>query len=490
MSCLKRLNIGSVSTSFLKWGLVLLVGELFILPPLDTDLGWQLRYGAHLFFSHRPWYQNHLTFFLPNYHWNHSYTLYQLLVFIVYRWMGFPGLALLSGIVVGLTYYLLIKRFSLSLSLFSLLIFYASGWGVSLLGIRSQLFTLLGLAGLSSFFPFSIPFKKKDVWLVFFLFSLWANLHGGFILGLFYLLTKVVFDGLDKGRKELFKGILVLLAAVAGSLLNPFSFKIYFEIYRHTYYPLNRLIAEWVPPGPFGVFFIVVALVSVFLIFTFLFQEEKGFLTWPVGGYLFLFLVFSYLGLKARRHLPLVGIGYLFLLNQVVPKISLNEPRLKQIKLKFNFLFFLGLIVLIVNFLPSKVRMLSSLSANWSSPLIGSRYPRLATEWLKQHPHTCHYLFNAYEWGGYLEWQLPFLKVFVDGRMPAWKTISQKSPYTFYLEVIQAKDGYLSRLDTYGADCLLIGKGTFLDLALNTNSQRKWQRLVEGPRGVLYVKLR
>lgn len=46
-------------------------------------------------------------------------------------------------------------------------------------------------------------------------------------------------------------------------------------------------------------------------------------------------------------------------------------------------------------------------------------------------------IFNTYEWGGYLIWKLPKMKVFVDGRMPAWKDDFGRYPYAVFLAILQ-----------------------------------------------------
>ena len=79
-------------------------------------------------------------------------------------------------------------------------------------------------------------------------------------------------------------------------------------------------------------------------------------------------------------------------------------------------------------------------------------------------------VFSAFEWGGFLIWQLPASKVFVDGRTPAWTSPLGESPYTTYLKIIQAQAGWSQILDQYHTDYLLIPQGSFLDLLLQKDA--------------------
>jgi hypothetical protein len=47
-------------------------------------------------------------------------------------------------------------------------------------------------------------------------------------------------------------------------------------------------------------------------------------------------------------------------------------------------------------------------------------FPHKAIAFLKQYPPAGN-LFSIYNWGGYLTWQLPEKKMFIDGRMNSWR---------------------------------------------------------------------
>lgn len=113
-----------------------------------------------------------------------------------------------------------------------------------------------------------------------------------------------------------------------------------------------------------------------------------------------------------------------------------------------------------------------------------TKYPCQA---IKNYPQLSGNVFSMYEWGGFLIWQKPNIKVFVDGRMPAWKDENGKSPYQVFLEIIQTQPGWNEQLRKWGTNYLLIGRGTFLNLFLQNDSIKYgWQEEYRNDVAVIY----
>lgn len=454
----------------------------YLLPPVDPDLGWHLRYGQYIFQNHRVMRENEIGFFLPHYQWPQSYSLYQLTLFLIYRLGSFWGIAISGALVSAaiFTPFIFLKKLNPWLILIiPMMIFFLAP--VTSLGYRSQLWSVLGCSLLYWFLIQEKPFSKKYLFLFPLAFALWTNLHGGFVLGLALIAIALGEAVLQKNfARAKFLG-LILATSFLATFLNPFGGKIYQEIIRHSWYPLNKLIAEWTPPG--RIHFAALSFISILIALILgadslsknrpqakIIPRKKHFLFLLVSG-----VFFTFLGLKARRHLPFFGLAAAnFFL------ASFPSPRLlKKGKI--------GIILLSLSFILIRV-------FHWPQIDPQGRFicqskvsqPCAAVAFLKENPHLCHRLYHAYEWGGFLDWQLPNIKTFVDGRMPAWPTPAGKSPYTIYLEIIQARPGFNQRLINYGADCLLIGRGTFLDLALKEKPSLSWQPIYEDKQAVLY----
>lgn len=477
-----------------NWFMVLFLIAIFfiyLLPPIDTDLGWHLRYGEHIWKTHAVWKTNEIGFFLKNYQWAHSRNLSQLLIFIVFNYFGFWGLTLLNALVMTLVFLFVYRSYSkriIFLILSSIFIFLISN-AVTNLGLRSQLFTFLGISFLFYYLLTNQNFTWKRIFPFPLIFLVWANLHGGFILGFvllaFTLLEKIILKKvLRKEAGQILKLTIAIIASFLSTLINPFGVKTYSEIFRHSWYPLNKLIAEWLPPSKTSVFLI---LTSVSLVFLGLIIQKNfsSFLKKKRSIFLALnWLFFLFFAMKAKRHLPLFGLASIHFLAHIFS--------IKKTKPSSCFLFSRKAAIFAVLALSILYRLknLPDLSKGWDSICRLSRWPLpcAAVEHLKTSPKACPHIFNAYEWGGFLAWHLPQSKTFVDGRMPAWPTSERKSPYTIYLEIIQAKEGFEEKLDQYQADCLFISQGTFLDLELKNNSHYLWEKTYEDEIAVIYQR--
>lgn len=436
----------------------------FLLPPMDPDLGWHLRCGQTILERQGFCSQNQFSSFMADYYWTNHYWLYQAVLFFIWKKFGLWGLSIFNAIIVTTIFFifnLIIKGYHLEkkLAIILTLIF---NWSVFSFGIRSQLLGILYFT-----FVFLLVFKEKFIYLPL-IFLLWANTHGSVILGLVFLFL----FSLNNLRL-----VPISFFSFLTTLINPFGLRIFEEAYRHfNTAHLEKLIAEWVPPHPLKQ--VVVLLGGFFLVFI----SNKTFLP--------LIISFSFLSLKARRNLPFFFILFFVLLfkNQSFKKWL--SPWLKKKSLRKDLLLFASLVIL---FFGLFVRLPQTLKINssWQNYCQASNltYPLEAINFLKNQPEKGN-LFNRYEWGGFLVWQLPEYKVFVDGRMPAWSTPSGKSPYTIYLETLQTQPGWQKTLNEYDINWILISPKTFMDLKLRPDpSHFGWQEVYRDKISVVYKRV-
>ncbi len=450
---------------------------LFWLAPLDTDLGWHLRNGQTFLTKGKILTHNEYTYYLKGSYFTNPTLFYEIILALVFRLAGFWGLTFLASFLLTLTFWLFLKinpQLPKIGFLGSLLVIFA-GWLVFFLGIRSQLLTVTFLVLL-----FYLLLKKEIKQLMFILpllFFFWVNSHGGFFLGLFVLLTAVVCFGFWQ-KVSPFYFLLASLFSFLATLLNPYGLAVYDWPIKHLKTPMSTLIAEWVAL-PLGVQ-LIVFFVFVFLFNLFLTSQNKEKFFWLVNLSFFTLLAFL-----AKRNLVFFG------LTAVLAFLRLFQDQLFVWEKKKNwqapFLLFLttGILLIFLVLVPKNFQIITDWSVYCAAG--PSRYPCAAVEFIKKNPPAGVNVFNTYEWGGFLEWQLPDYQYFVDGRMPAWSTPEGKSPYSVYLDIIQAQPGYQVILDKYQTDWLLIGRGTFLDLAL-TKDDLIWQKIYEDELAVIYER--
>ena len=457
---------------------VLSIAIIFFLAPIDTDLGWHLRYGDYFWQTGSFLTTNKLTYFLPGYLWPNSYTLYQIIVSAFYKFGGLTSLTLLYSFLAACTFLIFdatYPKFN-KINYFSFLFVVLFGWSVFRFGLRAQIYSFVFLI-LLNFLIKKDNFKAKLFIPV--LFLLWVNTHGAFVVGFILLGTELV-RLLVKKDYDKFRSLLLMSAISLGAtLINPYGIKIYEEVLRHAEVPMKSLIAEWVEPPI--LFKLAITLFAATLGFLILHKDakKKVYLLLPL-------LAFSYLGYSARRNLGLASIGYIFVVYELVAPFIGKLKDNTYLSKTYILLTFLILVYFSVSQVPTAV----SLDIDWVKYCNNGMlpYPYKAVEYIKREAIPGENVFSSYEWGGFLEWQLPEYKFFVDGRTPAWPTPEGKSPYTVYLEIIQAQPGYEELLKLYDTDWMLVPANTYLDIELTREKKAVWKEVYRDEISAIYLK--
>ncbi|HNL90242.1 MAG TPA: hypothetical protein PKH05_14285, partial [Nitrospira sp.] len=104
-----------------------------------------------------------------------------------------------------------------------------------------------------------------------------------------------------------------------------------------------------------------------------------------------------------------------------------------------------------------------------------TEYPIEAVRWVRSHRRELGTrLYNDYGVGGFLLWQLPGERIFIDGRMPAWR-IKDRRIFQDYVELNREDSPQVAVLDRYGVDWGMIQRGSALARALE--GHQAWQVL-------------
>ncbi|MHB8880745.1 MAG: tetratricopeptide repeat protein [Thermodesulfovibrionales bacterium] len=163
-----------------------------------------------------------------------QYWLAQAIFYLVYKWFGSAGIMVLRGSLLFLSVFTIfwaLKRWRVGYFIIFPLIFCVHGTNLSYIGERPVLFTVL-LSVVT--FYLLMDYKRNNNRLFFALVPLmllWANLHGGFLLGIILIGTFMLGetanyflkrDPLEKQR--LLTLYCVGLAAIAASGVNPNGF--------------------------------------------------------------------------------------------------------------------------------------------------------------------------------------------------------------------------------------------------------------------------
>jgi len=248
---------------------------------------------------------------------------------------------------------------------------------------------------------------------------LWANLHGGFFVGIIlvlgYLFCETVKHYIKRFGKQLSARSLRFLAftgflSVLVSFVNPNGYNvisILFELEKSRY---RETILEAMTPFATGLayphvlFFVILLIVSLF---TLLINIKKLDLTDVM-----IFCGFAIMGLSAVRFIPFFApVATLMIArygSEIIDKLARRQSFMAiQHHIKIIFACFL-LAVIVFTTVKFDLFMRKGVRPD--------KYPEGAVQFLKANTIPGN-MYNPYYWGGYLIWSLyPDYKVFIDGR--------------------------------------------------------------------------
>ncbi len=373
----------------------------------------------------------------------------QVLLAAVFRAWGVKGLVLLSAFLATLAAAILgvaLRKRGVSLVGVALAIA-LTGWALGFVNLRPQLVTsvflcifLLGLADFMGGRP-RAPLIYLPLATL-----LWANMHGGFILGWVLLAIPIAVEGARRAAGRPAELPLPALAwtlglCVLASFLNPYG-------WRQVVYPIEYALrpamtsfnTEWQPvvladvPG-FGV--LLAAAVTVLAL-----SPRR-----PTLHDLALLLSFLGFGMKAWRHLGLMAFVIPF---AVAPcaAAALAAAFPEQTQRGRVLLPALVLVLLIGGFFA--VGGLPADSPFHYDPDVV--LPVETAEFFAAH-RPPGLLFHDYAWGGYLAYRFkPAAVVFVDGRNDLYREDFMAE----YLGALTGGPGCLETLDRYGVNSAML----------------------------------
>jgi hypothetical protein len=290
--------------------------------------------------------------------------------------------------------------------------------------IRSQVFTILFF----TIFLISLERRNRGArWPLFVLPMLmlaWANLHGGFIMGLIAVAVCLAFSSFgqtEEGERASRRSWIYLLAGcVAATVANPWGVRFWPVIAKALFKPRPQII-EWLPlplwaDDPFIGFRILFAVTLILIALNRPWRQPR---VWPG---LVILLLTAAMAWRSRRHASIFGAAALVYLPAI---LSVTVERFTGTVRRHYFwpnissrtvywscaLFFFGLCAFALS---------HWLPAGALRPLTSSdRFPVHACELLRRAGARGN-IVTHFQWGSYVAWRLyPSCKISMDGRYEA-----------------------------------------------------------------------
>ena len=443
----------------------------------DPDLWWHLKNAQYLLTTGHFPNVDHYSFTAAGSPWLNHEWLSELFYYWAYQAWGLHGIFLVftAALIV-----IMVTLFQLALKdsgePFAAAIATIGGGLMAMVGFspRTQLFGWLCFLGIYVILLRLRAGRRAPLWLIPILFCLWINCHGSWALGV-AVYCIVVACGLVRrdighlaaapwSREDLRRLSLTGAFSVVALTITPFG-------YRLLAYPFDMAfrqnvnvanVGEWASVDfndPRGHQILIILAVILFLAFA-------GRHRWRLdAAVLTAFVLFC--GLSHIRFLLFAGIVLPPLLAAQFGRISSYDPRHER---RWINTLFVAVAAAFVFFGFPTDGMFRRQLADF--------FPVDSIAFLQAHPQPGR-LFNSYEMGGYLEWHLPGVPVFIDSRTDIFEYKGVLQDYLSITGVSRSQE----LLDHYGVTTVLYPKDAPLTYLLTSNAH--WQPVYEGAHSIV-----
>lgn len=424
---------------------------------------WHLRIGQQIVNEHAAPTVDYYDHTLLGKSWVDHEWLFNAIFYYLYNTFGYISLNIFFAVLITLTFIILQfftqlffidkylkpesseNLFNKGMLLIMSLEAYALVALAPFIGVRMQIAgNLLFILILFLLELFDKNQQKKYLLVIPFVFILWANLHGSFLIGLailwswlglktieplirkYQIFNKFEFNLLSK--KNIIFAYGVIISATLATLINPYGIQLYSFLgsYKNSYY--LSAIAEWRPFYYLPILYNQLIFLAIFLAILILSiyalnkknTTNEGFKKYVAKlnlYFIFLSILFFILALKSKRHFPLFLMSSFALIVQF-----LYFEFTIEIKNNFSKIFTIAIKILLILMFSGISSYCLANAKITNDPFVyqpKSPLPYKLVEFLKNNPNIISKkIFNDYSWGGYFLWMMPKAKLFIDGRMP------------------------------------------------------------------------
>lgn len=441
---------------------------------VDPDLWWHLKTGEWTLLKGLP-LQDVFSWTQTGKEWVQHKWLFQIVLWHLFEDFGFAGLIVFFALLLPLTGLFVYLR-SDGKPIFAALLTLMLGAVVApVWGMRSQMVT----AFMFSFFLFFLeriqtrawPFSKS-IWLPV-LMAIWANLHGGYLVGIFLIGIFMVAEWVEsreatRGGKKLnleFLGLLII--SLCATLIHPNGVGLLVNNFQTILSPVQRnFILEWRSINFHDPNFFPMMVLILLFVLSLMIKKRKMRVAEMLLG-----LGTLYLALISIRHI------YYFVI-AVIPTISKNfysfgsasdwkdSFLLRQSEQSANLGRKVCFAVILVLTVISSALMTQSYYYHFTDRVL-QLAPGGAVRFLKQNELIHRRIFNLYDWGGYLIFN--GVPVFIDGRADMYGDDFFRN----YLRIQNREPGWQELLKEQKIEIVLFPFDAALSESLKSSSEWK-----------------
>jgi hypothetical protein len=456
----------------------------------DPDLWGHIRFGQAFIANHHLIDRDPYSYSAPGAAWHDYEWLAEVVIACVYNVAGVVGLKLWKFACTALALIFVVDSeaetgASTSTQLMVLLL---AALGLVLqMQFRPQMVTFVLLGALLALLTRDNYRGRAPLWLVVPMMTLWANLHGGWVIGIatlaMYAAGATLYDLVKgNGLRRGYRLGVISLSALLATLLNPYGVGLWRAVGWALLAPYKRLANdEWQPmlfamarqwhQAHSGIFvYLVVLALMVGLVTTFILAPHGD--DFPLVAVAAMMAVGAWLSVRNMGLVAMAASGPLARhLDMIRQKWRADGASPRSRSVNQWVILAMGVALMFKTGLFSK-------HLDWDQP-----YPADALAFMHAH-HLEGRIFNKWGWGGYLIWHAASgSKIFVDGRDD---TVYPLEIVRQYLQFHFDLPGGAHVLDAYPHDFVLIAASA---PARHLMEQRRdWKLLYRDDNSLLYAR--
>jgi hypothetical protein len=441
----------------------------------DDDVFWHLATGKYVMETGHVPSTDIFGYVTQGQEWMPFEWGWDVVTYNIYKAFGYTGISVFRTIIfllIFFIYYLILRKFKVSAAL-SVFMFLIIAFGIiDRLTPRPHIISLLFFVILLYLIISFRYFNRKNIYIYFIplIFLLWANMHMGILAGMFlfgiYVVSEVItflkqpsfsskeVPALDK--KQLLILISIFCASLLVMLINPNGFSTYIYAYSHTKMKLLETINEWRSPfdsqfggGFVGNIYKIFLFAGVLILYYAIKKKDVFFALVYIG-----FMIYSVRAVRFTvDYIIIIAIFLIVAINYII--INLRNKNLASfISDKPALKVILGLFLVFLSFsIPNDKLYLEMLQYYRISGFgINSDFiPTQMFDFMKENKITeiGERPFNHFGTGGYLVWNFPNAKNFIDSRN------LNDNIFNEYNNIVGKRGGFEKKLNDYNIDYVI-----------------------------------
>lgn len=441
---------------------------------IDTDLFWHLRAAKDIVHGGSIVLPDSGTYTASGRVWMNYQWVTEIVMYFLFENFDYCGLMAGKGIVAiitALAIYFTLKKYNIEARYLSILFFFIGTFHFYL--FRTRILTFMMMSILMLILERLKPRVRLFILPVFF--ALWANIHGGFVIGLIvigiYPIAHLLMKRLSFNPNIIIEGVTVPVCLLS-TLINPFGTGIYramfFSLGQRAIYGISEMKPMWNFPIRENAGFLFIALIIVLL--SLLFHKNIHLPSLLSSSFILL------MGIKSIRFAPDFIAPAVPLLGSLLHGFLSMESNFTD-KLKRGFKSYVPVILLI--FTSYGITYLLSTPFNEQE----QNYPENAVIFMKKHKLNGK-IFNEFNWGGYLLWYLPESQVAIDGRTATG--LFPPEALIDWKEVVDIKPKWKETLMKNNPDFVMLYRTDYIKAALDQDPD--WHFIYEDELTILYKR--